>query len=270
MSNRDIQYNRQQVAEFAQTISNVITAVRSRGFVSTLITHDTRFEGLGEVAEELNREFRFQARQSLNELSSPRTRDWDAGEVCAAKIEEIESMLDTLCKAHRMEVPKPTLDVSRVHEVPEFLRKVSDELHPDKMLKLNTFLSRQETDIFDLRTAYDREFFSALGMYMKGRDTLANETGSPEFEGLLKKHAGRGPEYFTKGYPHDLLVHDRLQFDKNDGDKKAIGIMSDDQRCSTRIVFEGADATMEKGFTFHAARRGGRSRAPQMQSGLSM
>ena len=74
---------------------------------------------------------------------------------------------------------------------------------------------------------------AAVGMFITAIDTLLNQTGIPRFETLLANVMAKPENYLTLGYPHDVLVHDRLAFENHGSDIEAVYIK--DSCCSSHM-----------------------------------
>ncbi len=58
---------------------------------------------------------------------------------------------------------------------------------------------------------------SELLKYIESRRTLEFESTHKHYESMLNELMGRGAKYFTSGYPHDVLCHDK-QFFESEGE----------------------------------------------------
>lgn len=60
----------------------------------------------------------------------------------------------------------------------------------------------------DVRTAYLTDIIFWFGVYFRCRATLTQATGHDGYESILAYAVSQGADFWLRGYPNDLLVHD--------------------------------------------------------------
>ncbi len=109
-------------------------------------------------------------------------------------------------------------------------------------------LTRQLMPFVTLRSSYQRNTAYSLSTLMEAWRTLLYQTGNKKFDALLKTLLMKDADYFTNGYPHDLLVYDAAIV--RDADGQSVCIAVKDDYCSTTFIQNSTDS-IPSGTTTH-------------------
>lgn len=206
--------NKQATATMLFVIADAITQPR---FVKFLEDNTSRFgsDGTGTVEDlhdKLRHDFDFQLKQAVSVFSDQYlVLSWE---------EKLQMMSEKLIDlAHRtarkwrvklhqsskkfivprgVSLPKALTDLmlsANPHRV--ILSQSRDPRHPDNDWRWGGDIANADV------------FLASLYSFVIAKDTLARDTGMLFFEDVLTEF-GNKIEWFVKGYPHDLLVVDRM------------------------------------------------------------
>lgn len=114
------------------------------------------------------------------------------------------------------------------------LDKVFSMIGGSRFYGLCQWLHALERPGCSLRTFEMVNALSELGKFVTSIETLANSTGLPGYEVMLLSLANK-PYYFgAKGYPHDILCHDRVAVSEKD--HEYVGIAADKAYPASRLL----------------------------------
>lgn len=166
---------------------------------------DSRFPHTDEVIARLRKDMLFQAAQSYGNI-----RETDAKALMRGVSGELTAFADSLCQTFGITL-KQSDKRFQLKKGEDFFTASYQAFNLDTLLShcstANT-LSRQMFSSSQRASFNSRNMMNSLGVWLEALHTLAYPTGSDWFEKMLASLMV-DPTYFVRGYPHDILAHDK-------------------------------------------------------------
>lgn len=250
--------NRINKAATVGMLHRIADAITQPRVLKLIEANDSRFgsDGTGSVEDlhdKLRHDFDFQLQQALC-IHSSQYHVLSLAEKLDAMSEKLSDLANELSHSWRVKLKKS----DQRFTVPKYFRLQGQlswlvvEAEPHRMA-LEQSRAPDHPDYLWKRggqIAEASQFIHAFYKLVLAKDTLSEDTGLMFYEDLLTQY-GNKIEWLIKGYPHDLLVHDRLRLAGGVGeDYLGIGIMAD--RCSTWTITTESESYMKNhGYRMH-------------------